>query len=144
MKIFVGMNDENIRRAASITMKHYADAEFLNRLAKVKKFNHTDYSPLEVSKILPVAMKDISLEVIPYKSINPFSAAIGYAEGDKIFINTRKPNLPVMDRVQTLYHESCHVVGFTHKGNRPNMYNLGTVPYLAANIFMGYVREIYG
>jgi hypothetical protein len=144
MKIYVELNDETIRRAASIVMKHYADSEFLLSVAKQEKFNHTLLSPKEISKILPETMRTMTVTIVPYKSFNPFSAAIGYAELNKIFVNTRKLDLSLMDRVQNLYHESCHIVGFTHKGNRPNIYNLNTVPYKAANLFMRYVRDIYG
>jgi hypothetical protein len=144
MKIYLEINDENVRRAASIVMKHYADSDFLEKIASVEKFNNTLLSPKEIAKLLPTYMHTMVVNVVPYKSFNPFTSAIGYAEGNKIFINTRRLDLSVMDRVQNLYHESCHIVGFTHRGNRPNIYNLHTVPYRAANIFMNHVREIYG
>ena len=144
MKLYVQINDETIRRAASIVMKHYADEEFLRRIREVDNFNHTTFSPVQCAAVLPKHMQNLSVRIVPYMTFNPFSNVIGHAKSDMIFVNTRKLHLPLMDRVQNIYHECTHLIGFSHKGNKPNAYNMKTVPYKAASIFSQYAKEIYG
>jgi hypothetical protein len=144
MKIYCEVNDENVRRAASLVMKHYADSQFIERIKNVEKFNHTPFSSHEVSKMLPKLMSVSSTIIKPYKTLNPFSSVIGHAADGIIYVNTRKLGLPLYDRVGNIFHETTHLVGFSHKGNRPDAYNLRSVPYLSAAIFARYTQEIYG
>jgi hypothetical protein len=144
MKIYCEINDENVRRAASLVMKHYRDEDFLARIRSIPKFNFTEDSPKSVSEKLPQLMDVLEIKIVPYKSINPFSKAIGYAQGKTIFLNTRKNNMTVLDRVETIYHEATHLCGYAHDGNRVTLFNLLTVPYLSASLFARFVKEIYG
>jgi hypothetical protein len=143
MRIICEINDENIRKSASILMKHFNDQDFLTKIREEDFFNHTLHSPVTVASVLERFPKDITLIIKPYKTFNPFSNVIGYAEGNIIFINTRKLGLNWLDRVENLYHEMTHICGYSHKGNRVTGYNLQTVPYLVANIFKRHVSEIY-
>ncbi|MEY3182229.1 MAG: hypothetical protein RLZ35_214 [Pseudomonadota bacterium] len=144
MKIYCEVNDQNTRYAASILMKHYRDEEFLNRLRNVSSFNFTDDSPSVVAHRLPSIMDHLDIKIVPYKSINPFSKAIGYAEGTTIYLNTRKLYLPYIDRVENIYHEATHLCGYSHNGNRATSENLKSVPYLSASIFASHIKSIYG
>jgi hypothetical protein len=143
MKIYVEINDENIRKAASIVMKHYKDKEFLDRVRNVTSFYYTDHPSEIVSQRLPTIMDHLEIYVRPYRSVNPFSRAIAHAKGNEIFINTRKLHFPFIDRVETIYHESTHLCGYSHNGNRPTADNLRSVPYLTASLFAKYIQEIY-
>lgn len=143
MRIICEVNDENIRKSASIMMKHYNDEDFINRIREEDFFNHTQHSPVTVASVLERFPNNITIFIKPYKTWNPFSNVIGYAENNIIYVNTRKLGLNWLDRVENLYHEMTHICGYSHKGNRVNAYNLGTVPYLAANIFKRHVSEIY-
>lgn len=142
MRIVCESNDENIRKASSLVMKHYADEGFLNNIREVDYFNHTNQSPVMVASVLEIAPKNMTVIVKEYKHWNPFSKVVGYASGNTIFFNTRKSG-SWLDRVETMYHELCHICGYSHKGNRVNSYNLLSVPYKASNIFKNYVKEIY-
>lgn len=143
MKLFCEVNDETVRRAAGLMMKHYADSQFIDRIKNVERFNHTEFSSSDIAKMIPKLMSVSSAVIRPYKTLNPFSAVIGHAADGVIYVNTRKLGLPLYDRVGNLFHESTHLVGFSHKGNRPDAYNLRTVPYLSASIFVRYLQEIY-
>jgi hypothetical protein len=144
MKIYVEINDENIRKAASIVMKHYKDKEFLDRIRNVSSFYFTDNSPEIVAQRLPAIMDHLEIYVRPYKTLNPFSKAIAHAKGNEIFINTRKLYFPFIDRVENIYHEATHLCGYSHNGNRATSENLKSVPYLSASIFASHIKSIYG
>lgn len=143
MKISVEMNDETVRRAASIVMKHYKDKEFCDRLSNVSQFNHTHLPSHVVAGHLYGTADGLEIKIVSFKSVNPWSRSVGCAKGNTIFVNTRK-NLDLISRVENIYHEAAHLMGFSHKGNYVTAYNLKTVPYLASAIFAKYVSEIYG
>jgi hypothetical protein len=142
MKITLEINDNTIREAAQIVMKHHLDKAFLDRLIPIR-FNYTDLTGLDVVYRFIRLMPELNLVIKPYTTINPWSSVIGHARGETIFVNTRKLSLPLWDRVENIFHESTHLCGFSHDGNRPTPFNLKTVPYLSANIFANYCREIY-
>jgi hypothetical protein len=144
MKIYCEVNDENCRKAASIVMKHFQDREFLQRLENVSSFNYTTDSSQVVAQRLAKIMSHLEIKIVPYKSMNPWSKAIGYAEGNTIFVNTRKLHLSFIDRVENIFHEASHLCNYSHDGNRVTQFNLRTVPYLSASIFARYVQELYG
>ena len=144
MKIYNEVNDENVRKAASVMMKHCQDNQFLKLIQNVSQFNHTLMPSNYVASILFTYSIDCEITLKPYKTMNPFSSVIGYADGTTIYINERKLYLPVHERAGNLYHEFCHLAGFNHDGNRPNAYNLRTVPYLCGQLFSKYIQEIYG
>lgn len=142
MRIICEVNDENIRKASTLLMKHFNDEEFLNKIREVDYFNHTTHSPVTVASVLERFPKNITVIVKEYKHWNPFSNVVGHAENNIIYFNSRKSG-SWLDRVETMYHELCHVCGYSHKGNRVNSYNLLSVPYRASNIFKDFVKEIY-
>lgn len=141
MKITLNLNHEIVRNAASALIRYHADAEFIARIAKEPYFNHTLDSPEEVANNILEIMPNIEFTIVTYKTFNPFSRVIGHARGNTIYVNERKIDLPYLDRVANLFHESCHLIGYSHKGNRVTAYNLKTVPYRVADIFKSYVAE---
>lgn len=143
MKIYCEVSDENTRTACSVVMKHYQDLQFHQAIKLVPKFNHTDLSSYDVSKKLYDTMPFLEIFVKPYAPKLPWSKAIGYAEGNTIWVNTRKLYLSKYDRIENIFHEATHLCGFSHNGNRVTAYNLKTVPYLSASIFKQHVYKIY-
>lgn len=140
MKFTIELQNETIRKAASLVMDHYKDSVFLFNLGYVQNFNHTHDSGYALGK--KIFNCDLGMTIKPYKTFSPWSNVIGYATGNTIFVNTRKLDLPLKDRVENLFHEPMHLLGYSHKGNRVNAYNLGTVPYKAAAIFVKYLESI--
>jgi hypothetical protein len=140
MKITIEMQGETIRKAASLLMEHYKDPEFLFNLGVVQTFNHTNDSGYALGK--NIYNSDLAITIKPYSTFSPWSNVIGYAHGNTIFVNVRKIDLPLKDRIQNLFHESMHLIGYSHKGNRVNAYNLQTVPYKAALMFIRYLESI--
>ncbi len=139
MKFTIELQNETIRKAAELVMRHYNDKEFLT-LLYVEKFLHTSHDGFTIAH--NVRNAKLGMTIKPYKTFSPWSNVIGYATGNTIFVNTRKLDLPLKDRVENLFHEPMHLLGYSHKGNRVNAYNLQTVPYKAAAIFVKYLESI--
>jgi len=139
MKIDNQVSDPTVQQACKLVEKHYKDRSFLKLVKGVSQYNHTrDTAAMVADKI-----KDSQLQIFvkSYTSKNPWSLAIGYAKGNEIFLNTRKMDLPLGERAGNIMHEAMHLLGYTHRGNRPNTYNKGTVPYKVGNLFGEYVAK---
>lgn len=84
---------------------------------------------------LSVAMKLMTkrepLPVFTYKSVNPWSKAIGGYDGKVINLNSRMlPKLNIKELAGCLCHEWSHYAGFGHGNNFPGQdKNLYSVPY---------------
>lgn len=142
MQIFVDIDDETIKTAAELTAAYSTDILFIEKIAKIKHFNHTPLTPLEISKVLYEQAHNVKIYLKGYKTWNPWSRVIGYAKGNTIYINLRKlDTIDLYERVENLYHEYCHLAGFTHRGNRVTRYNLETVPYKAGKLFSEHVKS---
>lgn len=140
MKILCEINDPVIKRACYLVETHYADYEF-GELLKGVSFN---YTPLTGDAVFLTYKKELDgriVKVTPYQTWNPWSAVVGYAQDDTIFVNTRKLYLPLADRVENIFHETTHLAGFSHKGNRVNEFNLKTVPYQSASLFVNFLKS---
>jgi len=142
MKLVSQINDPVICRASKIVLDHYGDYSFLDMIASVPKFNHTEMSSLEVSLQL-LKMNDLNVTIRPWKPAWMWSKAIARADYKNALIefNVRKTGT-LQDRVETIWHECAHLVGFTHNGNNVTQYNLNTVPYLGASLFVKYLKKI--
>lgn len=142
MNFKIEIDDPTICEAAMIAAKHGKDYTFLERVRKIARFNHTEDSGIDVA--LKLSVFNPTIIIRPYTTKNPFSKVIGHAQGNVIFVNTRKLDLSEMDRVANFMHEALHLLGYSHKGNRVTPYNLGTVPYRVAALFREYVKELKG
>ena len=140
MKILCEVNDPIVRKACHIVETHYHDAEF-GELLKSVSFNHTALTGGTAFLQYKIQLDGVVVKVVPYQTFNPWSNVIGYAQDETIFVNTRKLSLPLIDRVENIFHESTHIAGFSHKGNRVTEYNLKTFPYLAASIFTKFLKS---
>jgi hypothetical protein len=139
MKIINEVDHETVREACRLVENHFKDWEFCERI-KDTKFNHTSQNGEMISQETFYFKKTVHVK--PYKTFSPWSKVIGYAQGNTIYINTRKLDLPLKDRVENIRHEIFHLQGYAHKGNRVTEYNLKTVPYLGANLFVKYLESI--
>jgi hypothetical protein len=139
MKIINEVNHETVREACRIVGASFKHNDFLNSLLDIN-FNFTHESGYEVAKNTEVFEGIVYVK--PYTTFSPWSKVIGYAQGNTIFVNTRKLDLPLKDRVENIRHEIFHLQGYSHKGNRVNAYNLQTVPFKAAAIFVKYLESI--
>lgn len=139
MKILLQMDDPTVFEAARKVAFHYKDYKWLEKLRTVKGFNHTWHDGIRVANTI----RDNQVEIVirPFKSKWPWSKSIGHARGNTIWINTRKLDLPLKDRIENIMHEALHLMGYLHHGNRVTAYNLNTVPYLVANMFANYVMD---
>lgn len=145
MEFDVRLDHPIIKLSADLTAKHCQDALFFKNLLKVKKFNHTKLSTIEVIQKLGHEAQKVSIVIEGYKTLNPWSKVIGHAQGSTIYINTRKiDELDVFQRCANIYHEFTHLAEFSHDGNRVTWYNNESVPYKTAKIFEQYLRSIYG
>jgi hypothetical protein len=142
LNINVLLNDPEIRKAASIVMKHYKDRAFAEMIINVDKFNHTDHSPIQVALCIESEMNSLQVDIKTYKSLNPWSKAVAYAEGNTIYFNNRR-SAGLIDRAGTIMHECMHLIGYKHKGNNLSHYNIQTVPYKVQMLFERYLQGIY-
>lgn len=143
MYILNKVNDESVSKACDLVRKHFQDKVFIATIHQEDRFNHTSDTGKIVSDKIYGNMDKLTVYVKPYKTMNPFSRVIGYAECNTIYVNTRK-TLPVLDRAENIFHECMHLIGYSHKGNRDTAYNLETVPYKAARLFRKHLESIYG
>ena len=132
--------DKRIALASKLVMDHYTDSKFLEMLYDVKSFNHTDDNGYAVGRKLLLANALIVIK--PYKTKWPWSSVIAHAKNGTIYVNTRKLDLPLEDRVANIMHEALHLLGYSHKGNRVTEYNKLTVPYLVSKMFSEYVMSL--
>ena len=135
------LNDQTIIKAASIVHEHCCDTEFLDLIKEVPQFNDTPFKSDMVAKIL----RDIYFLEVTIKLYRPawyWTKAIARADYDKKLIefNAYK-KMELADRIETIFHECCHVIGFVHTGNYVTEHNLRTVPFLASNIFVNYLKS---
>lgn len=139
MKIINEVNNETVREACRLVQENFRDPNFLLILVDTQFYHTTDWGRLIANN---TTMFNHVVYVKPYKTWSPFSKVIGYAKNNTIYINTRKLDLPLKDRVENIRHEIFHLQGYSHKGNRVTEYNLKTVPFLGANLFMKYLESI--
>lgn len=79
-------------------------------------FKFNSGSGEEIAKNLLVQRDPINLYV--YKPLYPFSKAIGYYDGEAIWINLRKMSvMGLEDLVGLLLHEYAHYCGYKHGSN---------------------------
>lgn len=133
------MNDKVILEAVRLVTMHFKDVEYFKTLRGLR-FNYANDDALLIEQNA-MAFNEI-IYVKPYTTFSPWSKVIGYARGNVIYVNTRKLDLPLKDRVENIRHEIFHLQGYSHKGNRATEYNLKTVPYLGANLFVKYLESI--
>lgn len=142
MNFEIEIDDKTIYEAARLVVNHSVDRKFLEKVSAIKNFNHTNDNGIDVALKLRVFNPTIIIR--PYTTANPWSKVIGYAQGNVIFVNTRKLDLPLNNRVENFMHEALHVMGYSHSGNSVTTYNLGTVPYKIAALFREYIEELKG
>jgi hypothetical protein len=139
MKIINEVNNETIRQACGLVQLHFKDKDLEDFFNDVK-FNYTTNNGNDV------CWNSLNFEetvyVKPYTSLSPWSKVIGYATDNTIYINTRKLDLPLKDRIENIRHECYHLQGYSHKGNKVTEFNLKTVPYLGANLFVKYLESV--
>lgn len=97
------------------------------------KYNTPENVVDELLKVRP------RVDVYFYKSLNPFTRAVGYYQSGKIHLNTRKvssESFEMSDLVGLLLHEYAHYCGFTHGNNYKTQDKvMHSVPYyLSENI----------
>lgn len=141
MKIINETSNENIRKACAIVLKHYKDDEFLKMVKEIDTFNYTSDPGIIVAHKIQSFNGEVRIS--SYRPFWRWSKAIAYEKNDVVYFN-EYIDAPVLDRVETIAHEIYHAIGYSHKGNYVNQFNISTVPYLCANLFKKYVSEKLG
>jgi len=142
MRILNLTNDDTIQKACYLLIRHCTDDEFLRMIGNMPFFNHTDMTPLQVSHEME-ALQDLRVVISPWKPFWIWTKAIARADYKNSIIHVNmRINGSVQDRVETLMHEALHLIGFVHDGNYISQYNLSSVPYLGATIFIKHLKNI--
>lgn len=142
MNIICETTNPIIQEAARLVWKYHVDEDFLHDVAKIPTFNHTPFNGAAVAQQIQFQLPKQSITIKEFRPLYPWTKSIGRREGNTILLNKYKLGLPLGDRVENLYHECMHVIGFEHRGNYVDAYNLRTVPYQVGNMFAKYVMRI--
>lgn len=137
--IFHVQNKQNqkLMEASVIAEMVLRDANFLQTITdRPLSFTHTTDKPIWVSAKIRSGVLHNEIAVLEYKTWNPWSAAIGYSDGQDIYVNIRKiPSLSVLDYVGNFVHEFCHHIGYGHGNNSPKG-KQNSVPYWCGTLAM--------
>lgn len=105
--------DEAVKIANSILT---AGSSLINELSNKDDFQYNSGHGIQVALNL-ILVRD-PVNVYSYKSLNPFTKAIGYFDGEAIWINLRKlPTLSKEEIIGLLLHEFSHYCGYKHGNN---------------------------
>lgn len=140
MKINIKTSDATIIEAVRLFEKYWDEYDFIASIANHGEFNECDLHGYRLGNAILQRFSDLEFTVTTYRPWNPWSKAIAYASGKTIYFNTRK-SFPLMDRVETIWHECSHLAGFKHRGNQNNEWNRGTLPYFGAGLFREFVEQ---
>lgn len=133
-------NDPKLKEAAEIAEKVLHDPSFIKEIREKNKFTYTPDSSEEVAEVIEANL-NLKINVLTYKTWSPWSAVIGYSDGEDIYVNTRKlPYLSVSDYVGNFIHEFCHHIGYGHGNNKPNGKE-HSVPYWVGNLAQEYAEK---
>lgn len=101
-------------------------------LGRRDEFTHTEDSVMQVFNHLASNHKNRIIIAKLWKPRNPWTSAVATTFKNKpgeVYINVRKINQrSIQDYVNTLVHESCHVLGYGHGSNSPKGKE-NSVPY---------------
>jgi hypothetical protein len=88
----------------------------IEHISKKDDFQYNSGNGIQIAMNLILVREPVN--VYSYKSINPFTKAIGYFDGEAIWINLRKlPLLTKEDVIGLLLHEYAHYCGYKHGNN---------------------------
>lgn len=131
---------------------HFADdmlrpgSKLLQEVGKKNDWKYgTEMSGTQVAaRLCQVPLEPI--QIVLYKSINPWSSARASWDGEVISINIRYLNqktTTVEKLVGSIVHEFCHAAGFGHGSNRRNKdKELHSVPYAAGILAHKLMEEL--
>jgi len=110
-----------IQQATELLKKYVREERFWAYLEQeVKGTNLSEHDLLEDDPEILGHLKymfacDLNVEVVPYRTRNPFSSVLGYSEGNRVNENSWKFDaLKLFERVGHLGHEICHLFGYHH------------------------------
>ena len=119
-------------RSACIHANQCVESEnFQREILKVGKFDYSNDTGAQV--LTNLLKKEKTVFVDTYKSKNPWSKAIAYTSGQFVYLNARKNPRDIAEMVNTLLHERCHVVGYSHVNNS-SAGKENSVPYKIGSI----------
>lgn len=137
----VESNDKKLQAAGRLVV------DFFKQL-KIEDLPHNFNHTLETGPIVYLTIRQVLdsgvqgvFHVTEYSPWNRWTRAIAYAKNGTIFINKYKlPQLEIADYVGNFAHETMHLLGYTHRGNYVNDYNLKTVPYIVGALAEAWCR----
>lgn len=112
-----------------------AGSSMIDHISNKEDFKYNSGHGIQVALNLILVREPIDIYV--YKPFYPFSKAIGYYDGECIWINSRKMQvLDISNLIGLLLHEYAHYCGYKHGSNYKSKEKcLYSVPYyLSENI----------
>jgi hypothetical protein len=113
--------------------------EFQAEINAITVFTYTHKNGKDVINDLS-KMKDVAIST--YRTTNPRSKTIAYTYGGAktIYFNKWKNPRDIESMINTVIHESTHIVGYKH-GDNKNIGKEKSVPYLVGSIAEKYVSK---
>lgn len=127
MKFNVSFNEFGIANAPKIRSavalaEHFFETE-LHVILSQSKFTYTDKTPEQVFNHIASNHQDMTATIKSWKPFNRWTSAIATTFKNKpgeIYINMRKiGQRSVAEYVNTLVHETGHILGYSHGSNSP-------------------------
>jgi ssRNA-specific RNase YbeY (16S rRNA maturation enzyme) len=115
------LKNTQVERAKDLLLKFVKEERFWNQFRdEILHTNLSHHALLETDAEIYAHLKfmfncDLNVNIVAYKTSNPFSKVLGHAAGNTVSENTRKLNaLSLWARVGHLGHEICHLFGYKH------------------------------
>lgn len=124
--------DQAIKKANDLLM---SGSNMIESIINKTDFEYDSGHGVAIALNLIKVREPISIKI--YKPLYPFSKAIGYYDGESIWINIRKMHaMSESDLIGLLVHEYAHYCGYKHGNNYKSQHKcLYSVPYfLSENI----------
>jgi hypothetical protein len=111
-----------IDQAAQLLVRFSREEAFWDFFASwISGINLSEHDILEEDHDIFLHIKlmftfNLNIEIVSYRTKNPFSSTLGHAKGNRVYENKWKMDaMTLSERVGHLGHEVCHLLGYHHE-----------------------------
>lgn len=121
-------------------------------ISQQPKYNHTRKTPGQVASFIKAQANldltesspecELLLLSVPWYKKASYRNTIAVHSHGSISFNPKFLKRDMPDIINTIVHEYMHYIGFSHDGNKPTPYNLGSVPYAVGALAEAWFRRV--